>query len=254
MLSYIDRRVGYAERIYSINELAILGFHLSRNLWFEDEAGIVMVTDECSLDLDTAMTVRREGISGVATPNGILTKFSGTHAARMIDKIEHEAHPDLIGLGFLLLDMNEDTVDQLDRGMKDIARRTRADGRRHDFTIVFGAGETGLTIHCNPTQRSDAVKALDEHCRRRKYVQRAANWFGLLVSEIDGLPELSIAVRFPWKHDPKMDVETQGMMIRGTLGAARSRTNNRAPDGTKIGRNALCPCGSGKKFKKCCLV
>ncbi|MGB5833644.1 MAG: SEC-C metal-binding domain-containing protein [Thiohalocapsa sp.] len=22
---------------------------------------------------------------------------------------------------------------------------------------------------------------------------------------------------------------------------------------TKIGRNALCPCGSGKKYKKCCL-
>ena len=22
----------------------------------------------------------------------------------------------------------------------------------------------------------------------------------------------------------------------------------------KIGRNDLCPCGSGKKFKKCCLV
>lgn len=23
-------------------------------------------------------------------------------------------------------------------------------------------------------------------------------------------------------------------------------------DKPKIGRNALCPCGSGKKFKKCC--
>ncbi|KXV23592.1 preprotein translocase [Gluconobacter japonicus] len=254
LLSYIDRRVGYAERIYSINELAILGFHLSQNLWFEDEIDTAIVGDECALDLDTAMAVRRQGISGVATPNGILTKFSGTHVAQMIDKIEREAHPDLIGLGFLLLDMNEDTVAQLDRGMKDIARRTRGDGRRHDFTLVFSTGEAGLTILCNPAQGSDAVKALDDHCRRRKYVHRAANWFGLLVSETDGLPELSLVVRFPWKHDPKMDVETQGMMISGTLGAALPRTNNRAPDGTKIGRNAPCPCESGKKFKKCCLV
>lgn len=23
---------------------------------------------------------------------------------------------------------------------------------------------------------------------------------------------------------------------------------------TKIGRNDICPCGSGKKYKKCCLV
>lgn len=25
------------------------------------------------------------------------------------------------------------------------------------------------------------------------------------------------------------------------------------PKGQPVGRNALCPCGSGKKFKKCCM-
>lgn len=25
-----------------------------------------------------------------------------------------------------------------------------------------------------------------------------------------------------------------------------------APDGTKVSRNAPCPCGSGRKFKRCC--
>jgi hypothetical protein len=254
LLSYIDRRVGYADRVHGTNELAILGYHLSQNLWFEDEAGIAMVADDCSLDLDTAMTVRREGIPGTATPKGILTKFSGTHVARMIDKIEHEAQPDLVDLGFLLLDINSDTVKQLDRGMKDLARRTRADGRPHDFTLGFGAGDAGLTIHCSPGQESDAIEALAGHCRRRKYVHHAANWFGLLVSESDGLPKLSLAVRFPWKHDPGMDVETQGMMIGGTLGVGLPPANNRAPNGTKIGRNDLCLCGSGKKFKKCCSV
>lgn len=254
LLSYIDRRVGYAERVHGTNELAILGYHLTQNLWFEDETGIAMVADDCSLDLDTAMTVRREGIPGTATPKGILTKFSGTHVARMIDEIEHEAQPDLVDLGFLLLDINSDTVEQLDRGMKDIARRTRADGRPHDFTLGFGAGDAGLTIHCNPARKSDAVEALVGHCRRRKYVHRAANWFGLLVSETDGLPKLSLAVRFPWKHDSTMDSETRGMAISGTLGAALKPANNRTLDGIKIGRNDPCHCGSGKKFKKCCLV
>jgi len=254
LLSYIDRRVEYAERVHGTNELAILGYHLSQNLWFEDESGIAMVADECSLDLDTAMTVRREGIPGTATPKGILTKFSGTHVARMIDKIEHEAHPDLVDLGFLLLDINGDTVKQLDRGMKDIARRTRHDGRAHDFTLGFGTGDAGLTIHCNPAQGSNSVEALTSHCRRRKYLHRAGNWFGLLVSETDGLPKLSLAVRFPWKHDPKMDAETQGMVISGTPGAVLRPANNRTPNGTKIGRNDPCPCGSSKKFKKCCSV
>ncbi|WP_457832472.1 hypothetical protein, partial [Staphylococcus aureus] len=75
----IDRRVGYAERVHGTNELAILGFHLSQNLWFDDETSMAMVLDEFSLDLDTAMMVRREGVPGPATPKGILTKFTGTY-------------------------------------------------------------------------------------------------------------------------------------------------------------------------------
>jgi preprotein translocase subunit SecA len=32
------------------------------------------------------------------------------------------------------------------------------------------------------------------------------------------------------------------------------RTERRTADGQKVGRNDLCPCGSGKKYKKCCLL
>jgi hypothetical protein len=32
------------------------------------------------------------------------------------------------------------------------------------------------------------------------------------------------------------------------------RTEPRTADGQKVGRNDLCPCGSGKKYKKCCLL
>jgi len=254
LLSYIDRRVGYAERIQGTDELAILGYHLSQNLWFDDENSIAMVADDLSLDLDTAMTVRREGIPGRATPKGILTRFAGTHVARIIEKIEHEADPDLIDLGFLLLNINGDTVKQLDQGMKDVARRTRLDGRPHDFTLGFDTGDAGLTIHCSRALPSDAVEALTSHCRRRKYVHRADNWFGLLVRESDGLPRLSLAVRFPWKRDMRMEAQTQGMVLNGNRGNTQPSPSRRRVDGSKIGRNDPCPCGSGKKFKKCCMA
>jgi hypothetical protein len=254
LLSYVDRRVGYAARVRGTNELAILGYHLSQNLWFEDETSMALVADEFSLDLDTAMTVRREGIPGTATPKGILTKFANTHVARIIEKIEHEANPDLIDLGLLLLDVNGDTVKQLDWGMKDVARRTRHDGRPHDFTLGFDTGDAGLTIHCNPAPTREAVDALAGHCRRRKYVHRADNWFGLLVREADGLPKLSLAARFPWKRDNRMDAVTQGMVLTGNHGVVQPGSTSRAPTGSKIGRNDPCSCGSGKKFKKCCIA
>jgi preprotein translocase subunit SecA len=35
---------------------------------------------------------------------------------------------------------------------------------------------------------------------------------------------------------------------------ATARPEPRAADGQKVGRNDPCPCGSGKKYKKCCLL
>ncbi len=137
--------------------------------------------------------------------------------------------------------------------MKDVARRTRLDGRLHDFTLGFDTGDAGLTIHCNHALAHDAVGTLTEHCRRRKYVHRADNWFGLLVRETDGMPEFILAARFPWKHDTRMDALTQGMILNGNHGAARLYSKSRAPSGSKVGRNDPCLCGSGRKFKKCCL-
>jgi len=40
----------------------------------------------------------------------------------------------------------------------------------------------------------------------------------------------------------------------GAPRAAATRTEPRAADGQKVGRNDACPCGSGKKYKKCCLL
>jgi preprotein translocase subunit SecA len=37
-------------------------------------------------------------------------------------------------------------------------------------------------------------------------------------------------------------------------GAPSRAAAPRAADGSKVGRNDPCPCGSGKKYKKCCLL
>jgi preprotein translocase subunit SecA len=39
-------------------------------------------------------------------------------------------------------------------------------------------------------------------------------------------------------------------MTHGTAGAAVKQVRKEAAD--KVGRNDPCPCGSGKKYKKCC--
>lgn len=58
-LSYVNRRVGYADKILSAHELVVLSYHLKQNLWFDEESDLVCLDDSLSADLDIAMAVRR---------------------------------------------------------------------------------------------------------------------------------------------------------------------------------------------------
>ena len=248
LLSYVNRRVNYGERVTSINELTILGYHLRQNLWIDDKTDMVMLADEIAIELDTAMTVRREGLEGPRTPDGILTRLDGTLVGRMLKAIENRAEAALVDLGFMLLILGGDTLDYLNRGLEEIAQRTRKDGGSHDFTLAFGGGDTGLTVHCGSLPNPEAARKLATHCELRKYAQGAGSWFGLVVRANDGLPKFGLNLRFPWKQDNAMDDATKGMARARTLRRGNSMFKPR-----KIERNELCPCGSGKKFKKCCM-
>jgi preprotein translocase subunit SecA len=46
--------------------------------------------------------------------------------------------------------------------------------------------------------------------------------------------------------------QEQLRLNRGAAGEAPGPPKPVRRDGDKTGRNALCPCGSGKKYKRCC--
>ena len=48
--------------------------------------------------------------------------------------------------------------------------------------------------------------------------------------------------------------EGRGREAGGAAMRTPGRAEPRTPDGQKVGRNDPCPCGSGKKYKKCCLL
>ena len=247
-LSYINRRVGIGDRVTSINELSILGYHLRQNLWIDEQFDRMMLDDSIAIDLDTAMTVRREGMSGERTPKGILTLLDGTLVGRMVQAIENRPEAELVDLGFMLLTLSGDTLKTLDRGLKKVCKLTKSDGKNHDLTLAFDKGQTGLTVHCGALSNAEAAEKLASHCSLRKYAQRAESWFGLVVRTEDGLPKFGLNLKFPWVQDDAMDDATKGMANGKTLpqGLAMFKSH-------KIGRNDPCPCGSGRKFKKCCI-
>ncbi|MDP8989226.1 MAG: SEC-C metal-binding domain-containing protein [Acidobacteriota bacterium] len=59
-----------------------------------------------------------------------------------------------------------------------------------------------------------------------------------------------VTLQHEWKQDATLDDVTKGM-AGAVVGFSSVHSRPRAQP--KTGRNDSCPCGSGKKYKKCCL-
>lgn len=251
-LSYINRRTNYAEQLMASNELTVLGFHLTKNLWVESNIHLMHLADDFSAPLDIAMAVRRTGVHGAATPNGVLTQFGDTTVGRLIKQIENRPEPATIELGFLLLAMSRQAITEMNLVIDRQAARTRADGKVHDVTFAFKEG-SGVTFHCTDEPAQVARPRLDSYCKLRKYEQKAKEWFGLCMSSKGPDVRFGVSLLYPWTQDSILEEKTRQMQSllpidQGiqTILAGRGRPK-------KLGRNDPCPCGSGLKYKKCCL-
>lgn len=253
-LSYINRRVEYAERIISNHELTILSYHLKQNLWIENDISMIQLGDDICADLDLAMLTRRDGAAGRDTPDGILTRCKDTTYGRLISEIDCLDDPATIDLGFMLLSLSGDTIGQINDGIDQLCNLHLKDRRHHDLTLGIGEGKTGLTIHCNIDAPHIAGPRLRDHCHRRKYALKANSWFGLCIDPVSRGIKFGLELNFDWEQSDEMDEITKDLPTAQNLkNGRRINFKTQKRHGKKIGRNEQCPCGSGKKYKKCCI-
>ena len=240
--SYIDRRSQYNDRIISSNEHVVLSYHLTRNLWIDDNMTMLMLEDDVASALDISMAVRREGLNGPETPDGILTKFKGKPVDLLLRSIERSQDKDAVAAGLEILKMGEESVNFLNNGLLAMQANLRS-GRAHsDFTV--GMPKTGITLHVNGDDKASGLQKLRDHCEKRKYVQRAENWYGLRIDPetFEVIDSLHLAHR--WIKSGDLDRATRGMKLLPDI-------SNKSSGRKKVGRNDPCPCGSGLKYKRC---
>jgi hypothetical protein len=255
-LSYVNRRLSYGEKILATHELTILSYHLKNNLWLDDEYTMMQLEDDICVDLDLAMLTRRDDAPGADTPEGILTRYIDTEFDRIVKDIEKLEHPATIDLGFMLLSLSGDTVGLINDGVAQLIKLGKKDGRHHDLTLAMsGDNGSGLTIHCNDDHESISGPRLEKHCERRKYAQKANLWFGVCIGQV--VPRLRFGVNkeYTWVQSDEMDRLVEGLPKPQNL-KGKNKINFATATKKirkKIGRNEKCPCGSGKKYKKCCL-
>jgi len=120
-----------------------------------------------------------------------------------------------------------------------------------DRTEALLGARTGLTIHCNDNPIVIAERRLRNHCELRKYTEKADSWFGVCVWPEEASLRFGLNLESKWVQNAEMDAKTSGFPKPkkiADLGAPAAWRKK------KIGRNQPCPCGSGLKYKKCCLA
>ena len=253
-LSYVNRRTSYGEKILAAHELTILSNHLKSNLWVDSEYTMMHLGDDICADLDLAMLTRRENAPGLDTPEGILTKYKGTAFDKIIKDIDKLEDSVTISLGFMLLSLSGDTIERINDGICTLIKRGRKDGQHHDLTLVINEGETGLTIHYNDDPESISRPRLERHCEGRKYAQKARSWYGICIGQAVLRPRFGVNIEYDWTQSNEMDKLVQDLPKPQNLKRKNKiKVSSATGQSKKIGRNEKCPCGSGKKYKKCCL-
>ncbi|ESX63139.1 preprotein translocase [Mesorhizobium sp. LSHC422A00] len=249
-LNYLALRAKFDKQILVSQELTTLGYHLKQNLWLEEKYDLVNLGDDFTSSLDIAMSARRLGVPGERTPKGILTRFEGTHIGRLISEFEAGAIPELVGLGMLFLQFGSDTAKHINRGIDRLVRSAADDGQQHDISVPSDADKSGFTVHVNSLPEDVARERLSTHCRIRKYDTKSDVWYGLLLAPGTGNIRGALAVEEKWKADADLEKALDAWPKKPMVPI---RTLSQGALRRKIGRNESCPCGSGKKYKRCCL-
>lgn len=218
-MSYVKRRVGYAEKLVVNNEGTILSYHLKKNLWVEKNIGYTYLTDDLGADLEAAMLARRELLPGKNTPEGILTKYDNTPFQKLIRQIEKYDSPILINLGLYLLQFGEDTVNKINDWLFNAVIAYEKDGKNHDFTLCVG--DSGITVHCNRDPINTFEPKLTVHATGRKYILKANHWFGLCVDPLDYTIRYVLELNDPWEKSEDME-----RVIKGSIASSVSGSSN----------------------------
>lgn len=192
-LSYLTLRARFSEKLVPDHELDLLAYHLRQNLWLARDVDLMRI--EGDSDLYVAMAVRRDGIPGSDTPDGILTRFEGTHFSEVLAQIDSEPATAAVELGLLLLELAEDTVHLFNEGVEETRRRAEEDNLTHRFTIPMPAAATGLTVHWRGAGEDKAEELLLKDCRR--YAGPGQSWFGLALAPDGSVEFVGKLVRDP---------------------------------------------------------
>ena len=254
-LYYIRQRTNHVEHFFADSEMALLGFHLGHKLFPEDDYNGTMIDAGFSQLVDANFLVARGNWPDAPAAQELFHTWKNPQFDALVHDIKRAAARQPTGQTpeedalFFLFDQAGKGADQLFSMVQRVKRATLRDGERHDARLPMPESRQGTTIvsfpaPMHPLQEQTMLQELQGIALAHKHRSRADEW--LFLASFAGSPSQFDAfgyIKEPWRQDPEMD-----QLVRTALVTGRAVNAH----GEKLGRNEKCPCGSGKKFKRCC--
>ena len=229
----------------SSDELEIFMFYLHRGLHFDEEnlgdLGLFLSTGFTE-DLDRYYNYLSGIGSEVPKPKMNISKsFSG-----LIMAVEGTRKTGRTRLVNTLLNIRKREQDEIMERLVECVERSRENSRFDDYSIRNIQVNAAMTFFLYPRNDVEKLEDMRRHSQTLKYHYKLDEYtlFTVDISKA-GWTGLDFEIfGYEWTHDRHMEEIVKKLRMWRVQREQQARG--------KIGRNALCPCGSGKKYKKCC--
>ncbi|CEQ14600.1 YecA family protein [Paraclostridium sordellii] len=251
-LHYLKKRVELANKdflknpeVFTTDELDLLGDYLEGNLYYEDyrEYSSIMIED-----YNPYFNKYYNSIELGISIDKIGQRFDDGFI-KLIYNLEKDKEHGYSEVVTKLLDLSSEHREQLIEYINIVTKKTTNDGLEHNATLLFQLSNPnntksgfGVSIMSSLiSERDITIKKLKNYCELKKYQQKSYEWIGI-ATYIDKNKCIKNEILF-FRHEESINEELEegaNKFLKGKMIKTR-----------KIGRNEPCPCGSGKKYKKC---
>ena len=244
---YIRQRIETADFFLATTEMSLLGYHLRHKLWRDPTKVRMYLDDSFASDIDQNYYPAFANLTvDPGTEDRIANRWRNPDFELLWKAIAVHPDPRRTQVIFNLFDLGSDTIDELMSMIRTGHERVRKNGKRVAISLVLDQESSlGLSFIIQPSSFSTPlVIDMEVSGAAHKYQFHCNKWI-TLGRRINSpcIVDMLMVDENKWMYDESME--------HAVSEYHKTTTVFSATPGKKIGRNELCPCGSGKKYKNC---
>ena len=249
LLYYLRQRSGLATNFVSDSEMSLLAFHLCHKLKPTNQFDVVHVDPRYLQYIDAHFPAAKGYFPKSSVASSMFQQWRNERFEELVNDVKMSDGPMRTDVVFFLYDLAGPRADNLLMAFDKVKRATLRDGEFHDAAILLSNNKGGITLVCYPNTSSNSeeqsfLERFQVLAMAQKHKSKTDEW--LALASYSGSPRPFDELWYskePWQPDSLLDNLTKPLLDPRRVTAL---------DGRNPGRNVLCPCGSGLKFKRCC--